>query len=147
MYSYTRKMLIGSKQSMFVVCGFMVFCCCCLPCNFDKYTDTETGIIPPHHHKHTCTSSTVPLHTLQLSERKTRTSICFSGTGFDQRLNYIQVPLVDDSLCAQDDWLGHHYDAVRDVSLCAGYADGGPDACTVCDRNPVSLLLAFVVPS
>lgn len=54
---------------------------------------------------------------------------------------------MDDSLCAQDDWLGHHYDVVRDVSLCAGYADGGPDACMVCDLNPASLLLAFVVPS
>ena len=124
---------------------FIFFFFWCLPCNFDKYTDTETGIIPPLHHKHTCTSSTVPLHTLQLSETKTTTSSCFSGTGFDRRLNYIQVPLVNDSLCALDDWLGRHYDAVRDVSLCAGYADGGPDACTVCDRSSVSL--AFVVPS
>ncbi|XP_076458360.1 acrosin-like [Babylonia areolata] len=52
------------------------------------------------------------------------------GTGTDRRLNFIQVPVVDSSLCAQDDWLGTEFRRVQDVSFCAGYADGGPDACS-----------------
>ncbi|KAK7111760.1 brain-specific serine protease 4-like [Littorina saxatilis] len=50
--------------------------------------------------------------------------------GRDRKLNCMQVPLVNDSLCAQSDWLGADYVTVRDVSICAGYANGGADACS-----------------
>ncbi|KAK7482286.1 hypothetical protein BaRGS_00026414 [Batillaria attramentaria] len=57
------------------------------------------------------------------------------GTGTENRLNKIKVPIVDDHSCT--DWLSPDYKPA--VSICAGYQDGGPDTCSVCQAGEVAV--------
>lgn len=76
------------------------------------------------------------------------------GIGFARRLNYIQIPLINDSVCAQADWLGQEYDALRALSFCAGHPTGGPDGCTgdsggtlMCQRDGDDSFFAYGISS
>lgn len=62
------------------------------------------------------------------------------GIGFARRLNYVEIPLINDADCAHSDWLGPEFDALRNVSFCAGHANGGPDGCTGDSGGPLVCL-------
>ncbi|PVD37433.1 hypothetical protein C0Q70_00023 [Pomacea canaliculata] len=50
------------------------------------------------------------------------------GTGTDEVLNYMRVPVIEDEVCARQDF--HGVDFSPAGTFCAGYVNGGPDACT-----------------
>lgn len=57
-----------------------------------------------------------------------------TGTGSHDILNQVFVPVLDDSICMRSDWYGGEF--LPYTSLCAGYAAGGKDSCTVRYRRP-----------
>ncbi|ESO81983.1 hypothetical protein LOTGIDRAFT_84942, partial [Lottia gigantea] len=60
--------------------------------------------------------------------------------GDSDRLNQVKLPIIAEDKCSQVDWYGNFFKP--NSSFCAGYAQGGKDACTgdsgsplVCRRN------------
>ena len=69
-----------------------------------------------------CVCTTIPLHF---------TSLCTSalGVSFSMVLMQLSVPLIPTSTCNRQTW---YNGGIIDGMFCAGFAEGGKDACTVC---------------
>lgn len=62
-----------------------------------------------------------------------------SGTGTEFVLNEVTVAIVSDEQCSARDWYGSDFLPVQ--TFCAGYRQGGKDACEVSSVVTSSILL------
>ncbi|XP_069123612.1 trypsin-1-like [Argopecten irradians] len=69
------------------------------------------------------------LHCLSAGWGETR------GTGSDDVLNQVFVPVLSDSTCQHNDWYGH--DFFPATSFCAGYPQGRKDSCSGDSGGPL----------
>ncbi|KAK7482318.1 hypothetical protein BaRGS_00026446 [Batillaria attramentaria] len=57
------------------------------------------------------------------------------GTGTQEVMNQVTLPVISDDVCSRPDWYGHEF--LRQTTFCAGYEQGGRDACTGDSGGPL----------
>ena len=60
---------------------------------------------------------------------------CTEGVSYPHKLRQVRVKLIADEICKRRDWYGNVFD--ESTVLCAGYAEGGKDACVGDSGGPL----------
>lgn len=57
------------------------------------------------------------------------TGLIYTASEYEPAVNEVQVPVLNREICKL--WLAHEVSNFTDGMICAGYPDGGKDACQV----------------